>query len=430
MSWLARSIANTLRLEDEDDDHNAVVSAIPSHPPSPSTTPRNHMDSQSQLDDQALSRGVKEDLTEFKQTLTRQFWGVASFLAPPPPHPSFTSSHPRPDGDLAAPPDWNPSLPSNQSDPSISVDEEDEDHPSDPVEVLKMLSNYDAYAKSGNSQVECYEEVDWGDAVGITEEVLTFATNIAMHPETWIDFPIDEEEDNDDFEMSDAQKEHAFTIERLAPRLAALRIELCPYHMSESYFWKVYFVLLHSRLNKHDAEVLSTPQVAAARTMWMQELQKQTKPESHWCGRDTFELKDRSDVLEDSSPMAFHDTHSGSMLPWTFISEPSMPSMSSNYETDKYQIESSETQFIDKSVIVEKPIIKNEDRNLTIGSSSKFHVQNYEDDSDNDWLEEDFELGGCNGTILPLENEEDISFSDLDDDDMVLPAKFKIASKE
>ena len=61
--------------------------------------------------------------------------------------------------------------------------------------------------------------------------------------------------------MSDAQKEHAFTIERLAPRLAALRIELCPCHMSESYFWKVYFVLLHSRLNKQDAEVLSTPQV-------------------------------------------------------------------------------------------------------------------------------------------------------------------------
>lgn len=61
--------------------------------------------------------------------------------------------------------------------------------------------------------------------------------------------------------MSDAQLEHALVIERLAPRLAALRIELCPCHMSEDYFWKVYFVLLHSRLNKQDAEVLSTPQV-------------------------------------------------------------------------------------------------------------------------------------------------------------------------
>lgn len=165
--------------------------------------------------------------------------------------------------------------------------------------------------------------------------------------------------------------------------------------------------------------------------MWMQELQKQTKPESYWCGRDTFELKDSSDVLqEDGSPMAFHEIHSESTLPWTFTSEPSVSSMSSNYETEKYQIESSETQFIDKSVIVEKTVIKNEDRNSTIGSSSKFLVQNYEEESDNDWLEEDSELGGCNGTILPLENEEDISFSDLEDEDMVLPAKFKIASKE
>lgn len=165
--------------------------------------------------------------------------------------------------------------------------------------------------------------------------------------------------------------------------------------------------------------------------MWMQELQKQTKPEAYWCGRDTFELKDSSGVLQEHGiSMAFHDTHSGSTLPWTFTSEPSTSSTSSNYETEKYLIESSETQFIDKSVIVEKPSIKNEDRSSMIGSSAKFLVQNYEDESDNDWLEEDSELGGCNAAILPLENDEDISFSDLEDDDMVLPSKLKIASKE
>ena len=189
MSWLARSIANTLRLEDEDDEHNGVVSPIHSDPPSPSpsSTPRNQMESQSELDDEALSRRVRGDLTEFKQTLTRQFWGVASFLTLPPP------SHPRLDGDLAASSDWKPFEAFNQPDPSISKDEVD---PSDPIEVLKMRSNHEAYAKSGDSQGECYE-VDWGDVVGITDEVLTFATNIAMHPETWIDFPIDEEECND-----------------------------------------------------------------------------------------------------------------------------------------------------------------------------------------------------------------------------------------
>ncbi|XP_022981253.1 uncharacterized protein LOC111480445 [Cucurbita maxima] len=424
MSWLALSIANTLRLDDEEDEqHNDVVSS------SSSTITRNQMESQSQsqsqsqpqLDDEALSRRVKEDLTEFKQTLTRQFWGVATFLAPPPPPPEpGPTHHLNPAEDLAAPPDWKSFEASNQSDPSISGDEEDL---TDSIEVLNMRSNHDAYAKSGILQEECYE-VDWEGAVGITDEVLTFATNIAMHPETWIDFPIDEEEDNGDFEMSDAQKEHAFTIEHLAPRLAALRFELCPCHMSESYFWKVYFVLLHSRLNKQDAEALSTPQVAEARSIWMQELQKKTKPETFWCGRDTFELKDSSDLLQEDDSSLGLETHSVSTLPWTFTSEPSMSSMSSNCETEKYQIETSETQFIDKSVIVEKPIIKDEDKNSTIGSSSKFLVQNYNDESDNDWLEED------SGAILPLGYDEDISFSDLEDDDMVLPAKFKIVSKE
>lgn len=65
-----------------------------------------------------------------------------------------------------------------------------------------------------------------------------------------------------DFELSDAQQEHALAVERLTPSLAALRIEFCPGHMSESHFWKIYFVLLHPRLNKHDAELLSTPQVS------------------------------------------------------------------------------------------------------------------------------------------------------------------------
>lgn len=61
--------------------------------------------------------------------------------------------------------------------------------------------------------------------------------------------------------MSDAQQEHALAIEHLAPSLAALRIELCPGYMSEACFWKIYFVLLHPRLSKHDAELLSTPKV-------------------------------------------------------------------------------------------------------------------------------------------------------------------------
>lgn len=61
--------------------------------------------------------------------------------------------------------------------------------------------------------------------------------------------------------MTDAQQDHALAVESLAPELADLRIELCPSHMSEGCFWKIYFVLLHPKLRKDDAEILSTPQV-------------------------------------------------------------------------------------------------------------------------------------------------------------------------
>jgi len=47
------------------------------------------------------------------------------------------------------------------------------------------------------SNEELLEARGLGGAVGITDEVLAFARNIAMHPETWLDFPLDEEEDLD-----------------------------------------------------------------------------------------------------------------------------------------------------------------------------------------------------------------------------------------
>lgn len=67
-----------------------------------------------------------------------------------------------------------------------------------------------------------------------------------------------------DFQLSAEQEEHVHALELAAPSLAALRIEMCPEYMSETRFWKIYFVLLQSRLNKEDSELLCTPQVRAA----------------------------------------------------------------------------------------------------------------------------------------------------------------------
>lgn len=205
MSWLARSLANSLRLDDDDRyNENDVVSDPPT------TSPRNYSQQQQQHqlqenelaseieeeenNDETEGRGVKEDLDEIKQTLTRQFWGMASFLAPPP-----TTSESDPS-----------SFVSNQSDHSLSDNEQQQQqqqlddavnsNQSSDMEQVALGAddpdpNLSAFGSDseGNLEPEC----DLQNAVGITEEVLTFATNIAMHPETWLDFPIDEEDDTD-----------------------------------------------------------------------------------------------------------------------------------------------------------------------------------------------------------------------------------------
>lgn len=210
MSWLARSLANSLRLDDDNDDiynENDIVSDPPT------TSPRNYpqqrqqenelaseIEEEEEDNDETEGRGVKEDLDEIKQTLTRQFWGMASFLAPP---PTTSESDPSP-------------FVSNQSDHSVSDNQQQQsqqqqqqqqqlddavnsNQSSDMEQVAlgaddpdPILSTFGSDSE-GNLEPEC----DLQNAVGITEEVLTFATNIAMHPETWLDFPIDEEDDTD-----------------------------------------------------------------------------------------------------------------------------------------------------------------------------------------------------------------------------------------
>lgn len=199
-SWLARSLANSLRLDDDGNIENDVVT-------DPLTTSPRNFPQQNQSQDNAIIEsqlqhhddedddetqgrgGVKEDLDEIKQTLTRQFWGMASFLAPPP-----TTS---------------------QSDHSDKPQQQEEPHQREENqrkfdEALILNQSLDTEQGAlreddpdlnsntfGSDSEDREPEFDIPCAYGITEEVLTFALNIAMHPETWLDFPIDEEDDTD-----------------------------------------------------------------------------------------------------------------------------------------------------------------------------------------------------------------------------------------
>ncbi|GAB4839280.1 hypothetical protein Ancab_028807 [Ancistrocladus abbreviatus] len=482
MSWLARSLANTLGLDDVPGDGNNSDEANAAVGDSESSFSKNDIQNQEEGSEEeeveeedgeghqpdSPTRRVKEDLTELREALTRQLLGMANFLAPP--AATTTSDHDKVSY-------FNQR---ESSDPSVSgYDESTGDCSnaggrfsggfsafSDDCKALKNLGLGVGYNRYGT----VYEEEDnWiSEAIGITDEVLAFAGNIAHHPETWLDFPIEEEDDLDgsatlklpsflshkeqievvlddeivsttiggcrsyliqwkDFQMSETQKVHALTVERLTPRLAALRIELCPAHMSEGYFWKVYFVLLHSRLNKQDAELLSTPQVVDARAKWMQELQKRTKTELDWHIPKYYE-ENASFLHEDFVGSCPHVEHLDNMQCSTHASELASSPTTVDSAFERHPFSSTEVQYFDKFVVEEKPVIITADKSNLPSTAPRNFLQNFEDDDDDDWPEDDFSGHRMSIAAIPVGIDEEVSFSDLEDDDCSLPIKPKGSS--
>ncbi|PKU83472.1 uncharacterized protein LOC110113937 [Dendrobium catenatum] len=347
-------------------------------------------------------RRVKEDLSDFTKALSSKIWGVASFLAPPPSSQTPSSS---PRNYFSA--ETSPSSRNRQQEPTTSGDSDLVDS----FESLRTAGIRSDFAEIGGTiktgiarlsingiskiastflplldeeeeldQIEEKEEYeDFSDVVGVTDEVLAFARNIACHPETWLDFPLlsDDDEEFEDFDMSVAQQDHALVVESLAPRLAALRIELCPNHISLGCFWMIYFALLHPRLNKHDAELLSTPQIVKARAILQHGLQSQVKQ-----GSDDFWRHSSFRAAEDG----FNSLD--------------------NFEMEKHSIPAaSEAEFVDKFVVNEEPYLRKQVKEMV--------VENLDDDDE--WPEDENNAAGM-AAVLACD-EEDISFSDLEEED-------------
>lgn len=414
MSWFTRSIANTLQLnnnnnnEDEYDvtDHTDDVT---------SRKPQQIEDEQSD-DESPLTpgRGVKEDLSEITKTLTRQFWGVASFLAPPP-----EQSQQSPEKQ-SEPSDLEPITGIRRDFAEIGgrfrSGIEKLSNNIDVSEITKLATNLLQMSPEDEEVVK---------AVGVTEEVVAFVRDITLHPETWLDFPLPDDDDDEDFELSDAQQEHALTVESLAPRLAALRIELCPGYMSESSFWKIYFVLLHPRLEPHAAELLSTPEIVKARASLTHELKSRSNPQPK-------KEEGSSNVFPYSenkpAPQEERSSQPESVPLEISTAQSTITALSADVETEKHSISSEDVQIVDKSVIQEEP--RTETKSGDDNMSFKNVIEDKDDDDADDWLKEDHSenVTGTGTTTIPIENDEDVSFSDLEEDDADAPANYKNGS--
>lgn len=468
MSWFARSLASSLRATDEEHDDEE--------------------DREEEEDEEEESRrhgrGMKEDLSELTKSFTKQLWGVASFLAPPP----ATSIHDADPSLRYSPtsvsnPDPYPSFEGNsqQVDSLNRIENSSSGSPTENAQGLtgirSDLAEIRGSVKTGlsrfssnkavhgisklastlltfkeESEGEEFREVESGDfeeeeenlgaleeegdsrafeeeesfksAVGITDEVLTFARNISMHPETWLDFPLfDDEDDTDDFNLSDIQKEHALAIERLAPRLAALRIELCPGFMSEGRFWKIYFVLLHSRLNKQDALLLSTPQIVEARVLLMQELQNRTKVQTGKSRSDMAYSEEKrtpfppEEKISNQSILSNKNVKTGS---FKIVSLQSATSVAAKdfQRDDQLSAISSQKQIFNDQCCAPREDSLFQNKNVLSGTVKLSDLQYQEEEEVDDWLEEEpvgEDVPAC--TTARLGDEEDVSFSDLEDED-------------
>lgn len=161
----------------------------------------------------------------------------------------------------------------------------------------------------------------------------------------------------------------------------------------------------------------------------MHELQKQTKGDSYWSGISSFQSKSSTDSPRENIVCTYDDIQYGNE-DWRSASESSTHQITAEHEIEKRVLD--EIEFVDKSVIKEDPPPKLLDKEIVVGSSIGIHVPvvivDGEEDDD-DWLKDDSDLIGYTCTSLTL-NEEDISFSDLEDDDSTLPYKYKTSSIE
>ncbi|XP_050373442.1 uncharacterized protein LOC126791078 [Argentina anserina] len=230
----------------------------------------------------SLQPDAENDASFLSQTLTRQLRGVATFLAPPP--PSSSSSEPPLSSDYPPP---SPALVGVRNDLAELGGSFKAGLSLLSVAGISKLASTLLPARNGASDDDC-----GGSAPGITDEILGFVAEISKLPDCWTGFPIPL--DHRDFNMSSAQREHAFSVEQLVPEFASLRDRVCS-AMSEEQFWMIYFLLLLPRLNADDFELLSTPKIVEARDVLLHKLQKKN---THVSEESTLDSTEKDSQVE------------------------------------------------------------------------------------------------------------------------------------
>jgi len=122
------------------------------------------------------------------------------------------------------------------------------------VEAESSLKNVLHLSKSNHNNGDHDLEES---SVGITPSLKEFVQNICQHPNTWLEFPLEKAQES--IILSDWQERHARLMLNQVDELGELRFQLCPSHLKDERFWKIYFLLVQNKIGPISNEIPTSP---------------------------------------------------------------------------------------------------------------------------------------------------------------------------
>ncbi|XP_044503619.1 uncharacterized protein LOC123224136 [Mangifera indica] len=103
--------------------------------------------------------------------------------------------------------------------------------------------------------------------LGVTEQLIDHVKSFTL--ETFKNFPLQDDDDstydveattnssgNVQQDLSDWQERHAILVLSKVKELAQLRFKLCPRHLKEQQFWRIYFMLVKSHVAEYELQAI------------------------------------------------------------------------------------------------------------------------------------------------------------------------------
>ncbi|WCJ38086.1 BSD domain-containing protein [Euphorbia peplus] len=100
------------------------------------------------------------------------------------------------------------------------------------------------------------EEEEEEQLLGFTQQLIDHVNSFTLH--TFLNFPLKDESsnstdaansDNVQKDLSNWQERHATLVLSKLKELSQLRFKLCPRHLKERDFWRIYFLLVKSHVS-------------------------------------------------------------------------------------------------------------------------------------------------------------------------------------